>query len=506
MKLLTRILALLLAIMTLACLAVACADPQTPSEDVTTTTPQDSAASTTPVADTTTDQYSIESNLPNSIDFGGKEVRILSRDYNGVRDELTVSDLSGETVNDAIYNRNLAVEYRIGVTIQNTQLTGDSYVVTSKIRNLVKAQTDEFDVMANSCYSTIMYTSEGLMQDLSDVEYLDLSQIYWSQGFNEVASFGNRQYLCAGSYGLSLYRYMFVTMFNKDLMAEHGVTNLYEVVNNGQWTLDYQASIASQMYYDVNGDGIANPDDRYGFLSGPVAYVDPYWSSCKLPILTKNADNQYQNALDIDRISTAMDKVLHLYYDCGGSYIYPSVSDTADQDNIANHFADGRAGMCTLRLLAVETQTLRDMSQEYGIIPIPMLDEAQNGYQTYVHDQFTAFGIPATVPEDRLDRVGAFLECAAFESYREVIPAYFEVALKNKYVSDPESGKMLDMIYENVYIDGGVLYTKSLNSVHQQLRTIVKSKNNMTASIFRSLNRTLPTLLDKLNNGIESLG
>ena len=507
MKTFARLMSLVLALLFVACLAVSCATPGDDSSGTTTPT----ASATTPAdGDTSLDsqtenQYDVKNNLPSDLQFPGQTVRILSRDSDGVRDEIAVNDYIGEPVNDAIYERNAAVEAQLGIKISNTKLTGGNYVVTEKIRNLVMAQTDEYDLLANSCYSTIMYTSEGLFQDLSHIEYLDLDRIYWSQGFNEVASFGNRQYFCAGSIGLTLYRYMFVNMFSKTMLKEFGVDDLYTVVNDGKWTLDYQAALASQMYYDVNGSGTQDADDKYGFVSGPMAYVDPYWSSCKLPILTKTTDNRYEYAVNVERTALAMDKVLNLYYTCGGSYIYKSVSDAQDQENIASHFANGRAAMCTLRLLSVESQTLRNMKDEYGIVPIPKLDEAQDGYQTFVHDQFTALAVPATVPESRLDLVGAYMECTACESHRRVIPAYYEVALKGKYVSDPQSGQMLDKIYENIYIDAGVLYTKVLNSVHQQLRTIVKSQTNGTVTVFKSLNRAIPVLLDKMMAGLDKL-
>lgn len=497
MKNAIRVMSLLLALLTLVCLVVSCA-PSGDEPPVTT------AGNTT--QDTSATPETSEPGHPNDIDFKGAPVRILSRDNPGVSDEMGVDDIIGDVINDAIFGRNLTTEDRLGVKISNTKLAGGNYVVTEKLRNLVGAQTDDFDVIANSCYSTIMYSSEGLFHDLYDLEYLDLDRPYWSQGFNKAASFGNHQYVCAGAVGISFYRYMFVTMFSQSMLAQFGVENLYDVVSSGKWTLEYQAAVASRMYNDLNGNGEQDADDCYGFLSGPMAYVDPYWSACKLDILTKDNDNRYVYSLNVERVTAAMDKVLNLYYKCGGSYIYPAVSDAADQERIAGHFADGRAGMCTLRLLAVESQTLRNMSDVYGIVPVPKLDESQDGYETYVHDQFTCMAVPSTVPDDRLELVGVFLEVLASESNREIVPAYYEVALKGKYLNDPEAGKMLDLIYANVYIDAGVLYTKSLNSVHQQLRTIVKSKSNNTATVFRTLSRIIPARLDAVMAGLDKLG
>ena len=510
MKNFVRIIAIFMALLTLAASAVACADNNDDvTADTTTAAVVDDGASSvvpdTTAAPDTTDQYYAEDALPADLKFDGETVRILSRDSDGVRDEISVSDYSGEPINDAIYERNLDVEARLGVEIQNTMLTGGNYVVTEEIRRLVLSGEDVYDMLANSTYSTIMYTSEGLFRDLNEVEYLDLTQIYWSQGFNDVASFGTKQFMCAGALGLTLYRYMFVTMFNKDMMQARGLDNLYDVVNDGKWTLDYHAALAAQMYEDMNGNGEHDENDRYGFISGPVAYVDPYWSSCKLPILTKDSDNRYVYSFDNERMSAAVEKIIKLYHECEGSYIYASVSDSQDQLNLASHFADERSATATLRLVSVETKELRDMTAKYGIIPIPKLDEAQDGYRTFVHDQFTALAIPSTLKDDRLGLVGAYMEYAACQSYRNVIPVYYEIAIKDKYLNDTESAEMLDMIYENIYIDAGVLYTKSLDSVHQKLRDIVKSKSNNSASMFKTLSKVLQKRLDTLMDGLDKV-
>lgn len=64
---------------------------------------------------------------------------------------------------------------------------------------------------------------------------------------------------------------------------------------------------------------------------------------------------------------------------------------------------------------------------------------------------------------------------------------------------------MLDMIYESIYIDAGVLYTKSLNSIHQQLRNVVKSENNTIASMFKAQGKVINNLLEKLNEGLLAI-
>jgi hypothetical protein len=59
---------------------------------------------------------------------------------------------------------------------------------------------------------------QHLYQNLLEIEHLDLSRPYWAQGFNEAASIGEALYMWTGAAALTLYRYMFVTFFNKDMI------------------------------------------------------------------------------------------------------------------------------------------------------------------------------------------------------------------------------------------------------------------------------------------------
>lgn len=505
MKMFARVLSLTLAVAMLAITAISCGSGKTEDPVATTATAsqQVTEATTTTVAETTKDPNA--SDLPEDLSYNGETINIISRDSDWVRDEIWVKEINGDVVNDAVYQRNSVVEERLGVKINNITISGtDNYAVSDEVRVAVKSGSDEFDILANSVYSSIMYSAENIFHNLYNCEYLDLEKPYWAQGFNQAASFGEAQYMCTGAAALTLYRYMFVTFFNKDVLAEVTDVNLYEVVNQGKWTLDYHHELANQFYVDLNGNGQSDDTDRYGFVCTNMAYIDAYWSSCQLPILTKDESNAYVYSVDLEKVSAAVDKILNLWYNCEGSHIFESVSDAENQLIGTRAISERRAATTTLRLVSVETDEFRNMTDRYGIIPIPKMDENQSGYQTFLHDQFTAFGIVSTVKESRLQMMGAFLEAMAEESYKSLVPTYYELALKTKYVSDEESGQMLDMIYRSVYIDAGVLYTKTVD-VHQQLRTIIRSGNNTVASMFKATAKVVSKMITKLNDGLWAI-
>ena len=180
---LKRSLAILLAILTVLPL-VACGKAATEgSETTTAATTVATDATTNAVEETTTEGYAIKDNLPEDLKFEGKIISIISRGRDWCKDEVSVENLTGDVINDAIYNRNAAVEDRLGVKIVNHMTSGtDNYEITETIRKQVQAGTDEYNLFANSVYATIMYTADNLFQDMTDLTYLDLNQTYWSQG------------------------------------------------------------------------------------------------------------------------------------------------------------------------------------------------------------------------------------------------------------------------------------------------------------------------------------
>ena len=476
---------------------------------------------TSPVTDQsgsqeTTGESSIY-DIPDQIgeqDFGGEVIRIASTNREWYADVVVVSRMTGDVIGDAVFKRNKRVEERLKVSITNIPMgsgAAPQYAVPDAIRNDRQANMSSFDIAWNPVYSTIMYTSEGLLTDLLTVPNLNLSAGYWSQLFNETASIGNAQYMAAGPISLSYYRYVFVTYVNKNLLNSHDdAPDLMEVVRDGDWTLDYQYELASQYYRDV--DGIDhNEQDVYGFVSSAYLNVDPYWSSCEINILTKTSDNFYEYNLSKERLINAVDKILRLYYDCDGTYLYtPDFADESgngEQNQIAEKFASQTALMATLRLLHVEDESVRNMTDKYMILPIAKLDASQTEYYAYQHDSFTGVAIPSTVSADKHAMLGAVLEVMASESYRTVTPAYYETALKERYMDDPDSWEMLDMITGNIKMDAGVLYTKVLDSVHQKLRTIINNdKQNLVASRYsEQVAEQIRGLLDEMQDKIKAL-
>ena len=491
---LTRILAALLALLMLVGSLAACGGPV--EEPDATTAPDGTDAATETEGET-----ELTDSLPDDLDYEEDEIVILSRYREGwTSGEIAVKELISEPVNDAVFERNKSVEERLNVKINSVEeITDDAYVITTKASTAVHAGTHEYDIIASACYVGVNESINGTFADMRKSLYLDFDKPWWSQGFNEVVEYQGAQFCGLSSALLSQYRFAFVTLFNKDLLTEVGQPFLYEAVENGSWTLDKQISLIPLFHRD-NGNGEQDEQgDVYGLVSCDYVSTDPYWSSCMVDIIKKDENGDYVMVFDSAKLFDVCEKTMKLFFGCGNAtYNIKHYGLDDEQNDIREMFANGYAAMSTVRILELEAGSIRNMEQEFGVVPMPKFDENQKEYRTLLHDQFTVMCIPTTVTGEELDMVSAVMESLASVSYRTVRPAYYETTLRTKIAQDPQSAEMFDIIIDNIYIDAGIIYTNALSSFHDKFRQIMGSGKNTVTSQYKAVTRSAGKALERM--------
>lgn len=450
----------------------------------------------------------LKDNVP-ALDYQDDEIVILSRYREGwTSGEISVEGLNQDPVNDAVYERNKTVEDRLHVKINSLEEHNDDPIaVINMIKNDVSGGSGEYDLLAAACYVTVNESLSGTFADLRQTEYIDFNMPWWTQGFNEAVEYKDAQFAVTGAALLSMYRFSFATLFNKRLFKEAGVPNLYDNVRDGSWTLDYQTSIVTTFHRDDGNGKQDKTGDVYGLITNDYISTDPYWSSCMIPILTKDEYGDYTlENFDIDKLNDTVDKLILLYFGSDNStYDIAHYGLDDEQDDIRDMFAEGWGAMATLRLMALENASMRDMADEYGVVPMPKFDETQQGYRTLMHDQFTVMAVPTTVVGDRLTEISAFMEVLAYQSYKTVKPAYYDVALRSKYMKDPDSAEMLDIVIDNIYIDPGIIYTNALSTFHDGLRQIMGTKRNTVTSQYKTKSKSAAKSLIKMCQKLDKI-
>ncbi len=486
---------------------VACGTPDEQPSDTGTSTNASTDAGQ-PESEAETKDPNFICDLPDNLDYDEDTIVCLYPDVNNRKDEF-VPDPAGGVVSEAVHERNVAVEEQLSVKLE--MLTADNLVDALKLD--YQTGTVTYEIISMGTSTAITPAIEGYYLDLNALENINTSKHYWTQGYNDMVTFTdeNMQFLASGPLAISMFRYMFLTIYNKELFKDYKVEDLYDVVKAGKWTLDYQYSVLEGKYLDKDADNKRSEGDFYGFVTGDTVSVDPYLVAADIHMIAKDGDTKqlYYNKEAVSDLSNLCDKVQKIYND-PGAYVYKGATqDDVPKTYIINHFNSGNAMMATTLFLQMELN-FNDLSRlTYGIAPLPKYDELQPTYNSYVQDQVSAFGISAAITDTaEQNKVAAVLEALAYHSYLLVRPAYYETALSERYMQDPQSSEVLDMIFDTLRFDFSSSCCNIFKTcvLRDNLRPLLSGQSNTIASASKSWTGSINgTLIRKINPKLETL-
>jgi|GEM_PF-928442 len=436
-------------------------------------------------------------------DYGGYEFGILTRGMDIYLKEMDADEMTGETVNDAIVTRNLTVEDQFNIKISAfSNATGDGHGPNG-VENLIMAGDKSMDMIVGSCYGMMPKTVNGLFYNLNSLENLDLDALCWSQGIRETSTIAGKSYVASGSIALYYFKKSYALLLNRNLCTDFGINvdDIYTQVIDGKWTMDAMIGLTEDLYIDTNGDGNPDGDDIYGCGILLNCMNDGWWSACELPILTKNAEGLVQFDVNIEKLDSVNEKLRNYVWNSGG--VLPMSEDVIHSREITangtnNPFYKDKLCLTTMRLEFTETQEMREMESDFGVVPYPKYDETQQQYHSYLHDAFSLVLIPNSCTDPEM--TAAIMQTMAVESHNTVMPAYYEVVLTNKYMRDRQSVTMLDIIFQNVVFDTGWLFSDYISYLPQTiLREEVWKNINTLESTIKSRQKALNKLVDILN-------
>ena len=449
--------------------------------------------------------------LPTDLTYGGAEVGILYAHADNREGELISDGPGGDVVSDAVHERNMAVEEQLDVHMNMYPADGDTDV-NEKFNQDILGGVGDYDIIVNGTFMAVQPAMEGKYLNLSVLDNINTSKHYWTQGYNDMMTFTDdrMQFLASGPIAISMFRYMYLTIYNKELFESYQLPDLYETVKDGGWTLDYQYSIVKDHYVDTDGDSKASSGDFYGFVTGNVISVDPYLVACDIHMVIKDPDtgDLTYNTSAIKDLSNLCDKIQLLYHD-QSTYVYNGVEqDNIGHDYITQHFASGKALMATIMFLKMETNYNELGAMSYGIAPMPKFSEQQASYYSYVQNIVSSFGISSVVTDaGRREMCAAVLESMAYHSNRLIRPAYYETVLSARYMQDPQSQEVLDMIFDTMYFDFSSSCCNVFTTcvIRDNLRPLLTSTTNNIVSSAKSWKNPVEKHLKEYNKILSGI-
>lgn len=469
----------------LICLFIsACADNESPN-----------VLTTAPTQDTAAESGDVIQNLLPQTDLDGFIMTIMRSNSFFIERGVYSDEITGDIVNDAIYERNARIEELYNFAVELFQIA-DPHPYT-QMHAFVLSADDTVDMVLDG--GQFIASSIADYADLNSLQYFNFEYPWWNNRFNQGISIGNRLYFTLGAYSISAKQNLFGIIFNKDIAADYNldIPALYEAGYNGTWTLDMMHEYAAQLgSSDLNGDGKFDYHDLWGVygecysgwtLSLGAGFRCASKDEDDLPYIT------FGDEANVDVIG----KMMKMIGDRNITLLAQQINDNDRWTIYPNQMA--RAD-CYLFFIGGLVNDFRSFEYDYGVLPAPKYTESQ---ENYFHDaslgNSPTTGVPVTATDT--DTVSFILEAMAYDSYYNVLPAFYDSYLHSKLARDEDSVEMLKLIHDTVYYDIGALF--NWGDMRMIIENIAGNSVNTFASEFARNEKRIQKALDKTLNEIS---
>ena len=228
---------------------------------------------------------------------------------------------------------------------------------------------------------------------------------------------------------------------NKQLAEKYNIPDLYSIVRDGKWTFDKLIEYSSLASVDLNGDGKMDENDQFGYLTGNNMEMDAMIPACAVKITAKDKDG-LPELLGLTERYVDVQKTIETFVK-SGNVLYGLSWD------MVKPFMNGQGLFMPERIEVAHT--MREMKDDFSVLPYPKYDEAQESYGTYICvGNTTGFAIPITADAEK---AGCILTALNALGYENVRPEYYDRVLKGKIARDADSTEMLDILFGSITCD-----------------------------------------------------
>lgn len=377
-------------------------------------------------------------------DFGGKPFVILGRDIR--ENQYVMEQETGDVMDDAVYRRNAAVTERFNVTLTYEGRLWDEQ--PTHLKNSVMAGDDAYQLYIGHVVAASGAVPDSIFGNWYSIPHIDFTKPWWSPSNLSEMTYDGKCFLAIGDLAQSAIANTYCIYFNKQLAAEYDLPDLYQTVLDGAWTIDTMTALSKEVYRDLNGSGTSDADDIHGFgiwLASPVNTF--LWSFGEM-ICRQGEDGTMVLDYYNDKIVAVYEKLYRLIWDGNTTY-------TAEETECCQKFINGKTVFLPEGFYFASGQ-LRSAEIDYGILPYPKWDEAQTSYRTMIDGSHEILAVPSTVADPAF--VGTVTEALNAESYKNTVPAYYDLVLKTKGTRDEESVSIIDMITNGRVFDFGYVF------------------------------------------------
>jgi ABC-type glycerol-3-phosphate transport system substrate-binding protein len=450
-----KLLCVLLAALMLVGMLASCA---TGTDNVETT-------GSSNVGDTNQESETRESLDVPDTRYDGMELCFLTRDEGEWSTlEIFAEDQTSESdnISTAVFERNDRILQTYGVTITELKKpTGEHYTALS---TEVSAPTGDFMAVVTNTINSASFATNGYLWNLNsdEIEFMDFEKPWWDTNMAHGLSIDERLYFATGDLLTSDNDATFIIMFNKQIVKDCNIPDLYALVENNQWTMDKFYEFEQLAVQDKNGDGKLSYDSDIAGLAytGDVPYCMLFGGG--VTMCTKDETDTPIYELDVELAQNIADKGQLIF----SKDLTVDLNNPGDGSNVvdAGKKAFGENHALFMGEVMQCVTRMRGYDVDFGILPYPMYNAQQGSYYSMMHLTASCVSIPRSVSGDNLVMVNSMIEAMAFHSMDTLTEQYYEINLKTKGAKDEQSGPMIDKILSNRACDLSYYYQWGSNA------------------------------------------
>lgn len=360
--------------------------------------------------------------------------------------DIVAEEENGETLNDAVFKRNVWLEENYGFKL-TVGYSADASA--SELSTYILAADDSYDAYFPMGRTAGTAASQGLLQDLKQVKYIDLDNDCWNHMFADSLEIDGKLFYATGAITTNSYDAVRLFMFNKTLLNKYQLEDPYTLVREGKWTFDKMNEMASQASADLNGDAQMTVDDQYGLGWQNSVGAQPFFFGAGEKVSKMDKDGLPKFSLESERFTDIYNKIRDTV---ANHDVYYAGTD----DDVLKMFYEERSLFFTEVLNCAKK--LRPYEVDFGLLPLTKWTEEQEDYIQYV-DAWCLSPVVIAKNNTNMDRTGFIVQAIAEASKEYLVQPYYETVLNGKVLRDEESSEMLDIVVNNFVLDNCDMYS-----------------------------------------------
>ena len=430
-------------------------------------------------------------------DYQGTEFRMIYYDAveacgwgNTIPCDIDAAELNGDVLNDAVYNRNRAVEAAVNVSIVTESTTN---AISGIIEKQAMSGSADYDAAFPNQLALSGLITKNALTDISGA--FDYSMPWYDREALDAFRIAGKTYAAISDATYMDKMLSIVVLFNRQLAEDYDLGDLYAHVLDRKWTFDAMKEMCEEVASDIDGDGTMGLGDRYGVISQNDAVYQLLHASGER-FAEINGDGKPIITVGGDRAVS----VIGMTYDFmnRGDVFFNRQDRGVDTIGVCSMFAANQALFIQRQIQCAFE--LRDMTSDFGIIPLPLITEDQRDYHTSLgYTVSFSLAIPASVRD--LEMSETVLDIMGAESYYSVNDVLYDTILGDKLSRDQESRDNLVIIFDNRLYDPGCIY--DFGGIANSFMSGWKKGSGKIASMLESNQKKAEKAIEKLMESIE---